>query len=176
MRPPLRHPVFLAAALLCVSTALRAQEAETAPARCDAGTDPRVAVLTSGGDTVQARALQDQWLNLPGRPVYVDAERAQLRMLNDRVVGRLMARRYPPALREAGRGGVVSLALQTDARGQVVSIVVLRGAGDARLDSATVEVARTMRFTPVIHDGCLVPALAVLPIRWETPPIRPEQP
>jgi protein TonB len=73
---------------------------------------------------------------------------------------------YPPESRRAGEEGAVHLAVQVDARGRAVSVVVERSSGFPRLDRAATEAVRRWRFRPAMRSGVPVAASVTVPVRF----------
>lgn len=63
-------------------------------------------------------------------------------------VGDLMAKHYPPALREAGIGGTVRVRVRVHANGTVDGYELVGSSGHAALDEAGMRVLREMVFVP----------------------------
>ena len=64
---------------------------------------------------------------------------------------------YPDARRAAGVEADVLLVVSLDATGQVLSVTVGRGGGDAAFDESARAAAREERFSPALRDGVPVP-------------------
>jgi TonB family protein len=60
---------------------------------------------------------------------------------------------YPAESARRGESGTTALTLCVTADGRLVDVKVARSSGFARLDEATVEWARTARFTPALING-----------------------
>jgi TonB family protein len=92
-------------------------------------------------------------LRLTTVPIPADADESR----------RLLDRHYPAQLRESGVGGTVVLALAIDARGRVRDQQLVSGSGQAALDAAAVEIARSLRFTPAQEGGRRIATRIVFP-------------
>lgn len=99
--------------------------------------------------------------------VYADS--VGLDLVNKRAVRRLLSRHYPPALRDAGRGGESVLLIRVDENGAVSSTRVVHSAGEAELDEASMAVAEQLRFSPAVLGGCRIPVLMRLPVTFAVP-------
>lgn len=78
---------------------------------------------------------------------------------------------YPPALFEQGIEGRVLLRLYVDTAGNVVtdSTRIQESSGYPALDSAAVQAAPRLRFSPAMRNGSPVPALFIQPIQFRHP-------
>ena len=94
------------------------------------------------------------------------AERPEIR--NRSNVARIMEKNYPPELRNVGIGGDALLQLLIDEEGRVLSSVVYRSSGNARLDQASVAISKSIEFRPVSVAGCRAAYLAEIPIAWRS--------
>jgi len=88
-------------------------------------------------------------------------------LMNPDDVAREVAREHPPALREAGIGGVSHLWIHLDARGVVDAALIHETSGYEALDRAAVNVARTMVFNPAMSDEGPITAWVQIPIRFQ---------
>jgi len=78
-----------------------------------------------------------------------------------------LQRYYPPLLRDAGIGGVVSIVLDIDANGNVTKADIGEGSGHAALDAAALKVAHAMNFAPS-QDGRPVATRLSMPITFRS--------
>ncbi|HEU5210806.1 MAG TPA: M56 family metallopeptidase [Longimicrobiales bacterium] len=88
--------------------------------------------------------------------------RPELRNRND--VARALERNYPPLLREAGIGGEALVWFFIDRSGAVTRTAINRSTGYPALDSAALNVARTMEFTPAMNRDEPTPVWVAIPI------------
>lgn len=88
------------------------------------------------------------------------------RLDNAAEVQQLLARLYPPALRDAGVTGRSEVAALIDTAGTVRRVLPVRGSAHEELDRATATVVRAMRFRPARQGSCPVPFFASLPVTW----------
>lgn len=91
-------------------------------------------------------------------------ERPRLR--NPEEVSRELARRYPPLLRDAGIGGMVTVLFWIDETGEVRRIELSQPSGHPALDEAAKAVASKMEFEPARAGGAPTPVLVQIPIRF----------
>ncbi|MHB1168719.1 MAG: TonB family protein [Longimicrobiales bacterium] len=87
---------------------------------------------------------------------------------NTRDIQRLLERSYPPIVRDAGIGGVVTLWLYVDVEGNVRESRVQESSGIPSLDDAAVAVASAMRFRPAQYRGRSVPVWVAQRIEFTT--------
>lgn len=78
---------------------------------------------------------------------------------------------YPPALLEQGIEGRVVLRLYVDAQGRLVgdSTRIAESSGYPALDSAAVQGAPSLRFSPALRRGRPVPAPFLQPVHFRNP-------
>ena len=90
-------------------------------------------------------------------------------LLNTREVQAVMARTYPPLLRDAGVSGQTHVKLRITAEGTVEpgSVEILEASHPA-FSEATEHVVRVMRFRPAQAGGTNVAAWAIFPVTWQT--------
>lgn len=89
--------------------------------------------------------------------------------LRDRAgFARLLERRYPPMLRDAGIGGTVVLWVFIDENGAVKNTRVTQGSGYDQLDEAARAVMQEARFTPALNRDQKVPVWIQLPVTFQT--------
>lgn len=79
------------------------------------------------------------------------------RLLNPAEVQRALQAEYPPALRDAGIGGVVTVLVRIDESGAVLDGRVHESSGYEALDAAALAVVREMRFTAALNMDTPVP-------------------
>lgn len=89
------------------------------------------------------------------------------RLTNDREVQRALVRHYPPALRDAGIGGTVSVWFFIDEDGRVRETRVHRPSGYDAFDQAALRVAGIMEFTPAYNRDARVAVWVTFEIRFE---------
>ena len=89
------------------------------------------------------------------------------RLLNGNEVQRALTRHYPPLLRDAGVGGVVSVWFHIDERGRVMETRIHRSSGYDDLDEAALLVAERMEFSPASNRDVRVPVWVSLEILFE---------
>jgi len=87
---------------------------------------------------------------------------------NTREVQRHLELSYPPAVRDAGMGGIVTLWLYIDAAGTVLETRVQESSGIAALDEAARAVASEMQFRPAQYRGRSVPVWVAQRIEFTT--------
>ena len=88
------------------------------------------------------------------------------RLANADEVGHLLKTLYPPTLRNTGAGGTTEVAILLDASGTTRHARVVRSSPFPALDTATVSVARAMRFRPARQGSCPVPYFTSVPVTW----------
>jgi periplasmic protein TonB len=81
---------------------------------------------------------------------------------------RLLQRRYPSTLRDAGIGGTVLLHVFIDTNGRVQNTRVMESSGYPQLDSAAEEVMQQARFSPAMNREEVVPVWVQLPVTFRT--------
>lgn len=113
----------------------------------------------------------------PGR-VYDLEEFGQMpELTNPSELHSLMARNYPPALLNAGVGGMTIVAMIIGTDGRVEEATVQRSSGHIDMDRAAHEVAMHARFSPLTIQGHPVRIRATFPINFEVernlPPLPP---
>ncbi len=82
--------------------------------------------------------------------------------------GRLIERRYPPMLRDAGIGGTVTLWVFIDESGTVRNTRVTNSSGYDQLDEAARAAMSEARFTPALNRDQRVPVWIQLPVTFQT--------
>jgi periplasmic protein TonB len=82
--------------------------------------------------------------------------------------GRLIERRYPPMLRDAGIGGTVVLWVFIDESGTVRNTRVTQSSGYDQLDEAARAAMSEARFTPALNRDQRVPVWIQLPVTFQT--------
>lgn len=85
-------------------------------------------------------------------------------ILNVDEVQREMARLYPPALRDAGIGGTVELALHIDEEGRVLEARVASSSGHRSLDAAALDLSDALRFSPALNRDRRVAVWVAFPV------------
>ena len=81
---------------------------------------------------------------------------------------RLVERKYPPMLRDAGIGGTVVLWVFIDESGTVKSTRVVEGSGYEQLDAVAREVMTEARFTPALNRDQKVPVWIRIPVTFQS--------
>ncbi len=99
-----------------------------------------------------------------GRAVTFTPYTVRPEILNVDEVQREMARLYPPALRDAGIGGTVELALHIDEEGRVVEARVATGSGHRSLDAAALDLSDAFRFSPALNRDKRVAVWVAFPV------------
>jgi protein TonB len=82
--------------------------------------------------------------------------------------GRLLERRYPPMLRDAGIGGTVTLWVFIDESGVVKNTRITQSSGYDQLDEAARAVMQEARFTPALNRDQKVPVWIQIPVTFQT--------
>lgn len=95
--------------------------------------------------------------------------------VNPVVLNRTMPFRYPPALYAERAQGDVTLRLYVDSTGQVVndSIRLVRSSNVPLLDSAALQGARELRFTPAMAHGTPTGVSILFPVYFRHPEATP---
>jgi len=111
-------------------------------------------------------------VKLPDRPSGVVKDEPPVAINADSPV------QYPPALFEQGIEGKVILRLYVDSTGAVVddSTKIAESSGYPALDSAAVNAAPELRFSPALHNGAPVAALFLQPVQFRHPQAQGETP
>jgi TonB family protein len=91
------------------------------------------------------------------------------RVMNTRGFQDVLARRYPPALRDAGRSGRVLVRFRVRADGTVSHATIQRST-NSEFDLPSLEAVRTLRFHPARLNGRPVPVWVEQPIDWSVSP------
>ncbi|HEX8697178.1 MAG TPA: energy transducer TonB [Longimicrobium sp.] len=86
--------------------------------------------------------------------------------VNGMRVATMLARNYPPELRDAGITGTTVLLVWIGADGRVAEVRVVRPASDLRFDEAAVRVIRFLRFRPSRVGDCAVAGFHVVPVSF----------
>jgi periplasmic protein TonB len=100
-------------------------------------------------------------------PVFTPYEVAP-RLRNRDEFSRLLERRYPSMLRDAGIGGTVVLWVRIDESGAVQATRVTGSSGHEQLDAVAREVMAQARFTPALNRDRSVPVWIQLPVTFQT--------
>lgn len=74
---------------------------------------------------------------------------------------------YPEELWDAGVEGVTMLRIHVSETGAADTVTVERSSGQAAFDSAAVQGARALRFTPALRGEVPVAASVNLPVRFD---------
>jgi protein TonB len=108
-----------------------------------------------------------QGVDVSDQPTFTPYEvKPELR--NRSEFGRLLERKYPPMLRDAGIGGTVVLWVFIDEQGKVQNTKVTQGSGYEQLDQVAREVMAEARFTPALNRDQKVPVWIQLPVTFQT--------
>lgn len=91
-------------------------------------------------------------------PVFADRE----------AYARMLQRRYPPTLRDAGIGGRVVLWVFINEQGQVGNTRIIESSGYNQLDQVAVEVMSEQRFRPALNRDEPVGVWVQLPVTFQT--------
>lgn len=91
-------------------------------------------------------------------------------IVNGTEVRRVLAREYPPLLREAGVGGTASVLLYVDETGNPRRVRLHGSSGHAALDAAAIRVAESFNFSPAKNREETVAAWISLPIVFASQP------
>ena len=89
------------------------------------------------------------------------------RLLNESHITRILARDYPPLLRDAGIGGTVVMWYYIDAQGQVQETQIHRSSGHPQLDRLAERIAQESEFTPARNMDRNVAVWIQMPIKFE---------
>ncbi len=89
-------------------------------------------------------------------------------LANEREVQRALERAYPPALRDVGLGGTVSLMLHIDATGRVLEARLGETSGYEALDQAALGLADILRFRPAMNRDKRVAVWIQIPLAFRT--------
>jgi TonB family protein len=103
---------------------------------------------------------------VPGHVYDLEQLTTAPRPTNMSLLGGMMAREYPPSLRDAGRGGEATASMVIDEEGRPVAAEISRSSGNPELDAATLRVARGIRFRPGRIGDTPVRVRVELPIHW----------
>lgn len=113
-------------------------------------TPPPPAPADGGGDAAEVSADREAG----GEEASADDADVEEPGIEDRrQVMRALARSYPPALREAGVGGVVSLRLRVGPDGRVNETNIEESSGHPKLDAAAREAIASTEYEPATRDG-----------------------
>lgn len=77
---------------------------------------------------------------------------------------------YPALLKAQGREGDVTVRVELDVEGRVVTVSIVRPAQDRAFDDSALAAARSERFTPETHDGRPVPTSITYTYRFRITP------
>jgi TonB family protein len=73
---------------------------------------------------------------------------------------------YPADMQAAGLGGIVSVGIRVGVDGKAGETTIYETSGSPALDSAAVQVARRMEFSPGMLDGEPVPVWVQMPVTF----------
>ncbi|HEX2079778.1 MAG TPA: energy transducer TonB [Longimicrobium sp.] len=88
------------------------------------------------------------------------------RVRNTQAFQQALIREFPPALAQAGIGGIVHVRFRVEPDGTVSNPRIVR-ASERGFDEATLRVVRTLTFTPARLNGRPVRVWVELPIHWQ---------
>ncbi|MHB1169477.1 MAG: M56 family metallopeptidase [Longimicrobiales bacterium] len=91
-------------------------------------------------------------------------------LVNRTEVAKALEANYPPLLRDAGIGGEALVWFFIDRTGTVARAAINRSAGYPALDSAALDVARMMQFTPAKNQAEPVSVWVAIPIVFKASP------
>ena len=83
-------------------------------------------------------------------------------------VVKALQREYPPTLRDAGMGGVVTLAIQIGLKGEILDVRIHASSNSKMLDDAAMRVAKVIKYSPAINNHSPVQVWIAQPIRFTT--------
>lgn len=139
--------------------------------------EPVIADHPVPDDRTIDRTIPEDWSRslAPPAPVRGEQESARFitpmdiapRLLNAAAVQDALQEHYPPILRDARIGGVVSVLFHLDAEGGIVETRVAESSGYEALDRAALEVARIMEFTPAQNRDRRIPVWVAMNILFE---------
>jgi len=89
------------------------------------------------------------------------------RLLNPQDVQRALERAYPPALRDAGLGGTVSLLVHVGEDGAVLGERVGETSGFGPIDQAALGLTSIMRFSPAMNRDVRVAVWIQIPLTFQ---------
>lgn len=147
------------------------------PPPIDPPAEPSISDLVAPDVTLDP-VTPDQWKQAPlappppadegasGPPTFTPMDVAP-RLLNSRAVRSALRSHYPPVLRDASVGGVVSVWFHIDERGRVTETRIHRSSGYDLLDRAALVVADEMQFSPAMNRDRRIPVWVALEIRFE---------
>lgn len=104
--------------------------------------------------------------SLSDGPVFVPHDTPPI-PLNQEETAEMLREAYPPLLRDAGIGGLVSVWLYIQEDGGVGAVEVNESSGHEVLDEAGLRVAEQMRFEPARNRGDEVAVWVSIPVRFE---------
>jgi protein TonB len=90
------------------------------------------------------------------------------RLRNGEEIERLLQRRYPPILRDAGISGVVGVRIYIDEEGSVLESRLETPSEHEAFNHAALEVIHSMKFTPALNRDRRVRVWVSIPIRFQT--------
>jgi TonB family protein len=88
------------------------------------------------------------------------------RLLNADVLAQVLAREYPPALRDVGAGGSVTIRIRVRPDGKPGEVLLIRGSGHAELDRAALRVAQQMHFRAARLRGRPIASWVQVPVNF----------
>ena len=108
-----------------------------------------------------------QGVDVSDQPTFTPYEvKPELR--NRSEFGRLLERRYPAMLKDAGIGGTVVLWVFINEQGAVQNTRVTQSSGYEQLDQVAQEVMKEAQFTPALNRDQRVPVWIQLPVTFQT--------
>ncbi|HLL84150.1 MAG TPA: energy transducer TonB [Longimicrobium sp.] len=124
------------------------------------------ACASGGGAAPEPRPAGSATGSVDTARVYgVDEVTVKARLANSSTVARALEQNYSGVQRDAGLEGTVDLQMTVERNGHTSSIVVVRSS-DAVFNTAAVNVARAMRFSPAQVNGVPVRVRIDLPITF----------
>jgi TonB family protein len=109
-----------------------------------------------------------QGVDVSENPVFTPRE-VEPELKNRPEFGRLLERRYPPMLRDAGVGGTVLLWVYVDESGRARNTRVTQSSGYEQLDALAQELMlEAARFFPALNRDQKVPVWIQMPVTFET--------
>ena len=102
----------------------------------------------------------------PGEPTFTPMT-ARPEIINVAEIEQALMSQYPPILRVAGIGGVVTVWFFVSEEGRVLDRRVAQSSGQARLDEAALNVADVFQFTPALNEEQPVSVWIQIPLTFQ---------
>jgi TonB family protein len=133
---------------------------------------PILLLLLAAAAPVSAAAQDTAADTIPASARVVDEKDLATRpeLVNRGAIARLLTRNYPPALREEGRTGRVTVTMVIDPAGVPRLVTVTGSSGVPEFDAASLRVTRAMRFSPPVLDGAPVWVRVRVPVEFSVVP------